>query len=103
MLLALTSNMRLSLSLGSAYSMLALTYAGLTFPVMGMGHLGQILAGTFPFTYWLKILVGQSLRGEPVSHAIAPMFSLWAFILVGFLFAPLLKYMLLNKKRWGKI
>ena len=103
MLLALTSNMRLSLSLGSAYSMLALTYAGLTFPVSGMGHLGQVLSGAFPFTYWLKILVSQSLRGEPAAHAVLPMFSLWAFILTGLLFAPLLKYMLLNKKRWGKI
>ncbi|HEY4788435.1 MAG TPA: ABC transporter permease [Bacteroidales bacterium] len=103
MLLALTSNMRLSLSLGSAYSMLALTYSGLTFPIIGMSHLGQIIAGAFPFTYWLKILVSQSLRGEPAANGIWPMFSLWIFILLGFLFIPLLKYMLLNKKRWGKI
>lgn len=103
MLLALTSNMRLSMSLGSAYSMLALTYSGLTFPIMGMSHLGQIIASAFPFTYWLKILVSQSLRGEPAAHALWPMFSLWVFILLGLLFIPLLKYMLLNKKRWGKI
>jgi hypothetical protein len=103
MLLALTSNMRLSMSLGSAYSMLALTYSGLTFPIMGMSHLGQIIASAFPFTYWLKILVSQSLRGEPAANAVWPMFSLWVFILLGLLFIPLLKYMLLNKKRWGKI
>ncbi len=103
MLLALTSNMRLSLSLGSAYCMLALTYSGLTFPIMGMSHLGQVISGAFPFTYWLKILVGQSLRGEPAANAIWPMFSLWIFILLGILFIPLLKYMMLNKKRWGKI
>jgi ABC-2 type transport system permease protein len=103
MLLALTSNMRLSLSLGSAYCMLALTYSGLTFPIMGMSHLGQMISGAFPFTYWLKILVGQSLRGEPAANAIWPMFSLWVFILLGILFIPLLKYMMLNKKRWGKI
>jgi ABC-2 type transport system permease protein len=103
MLLALTSNMRLSLSLGSAYCMLALTYSGLTFPIMGMSHLGQMISGAFPFTYWLKILVGKSLRGEPAANAIWPMFSLWVFILLGILFIPLLKYMMLNKKRWGKI
>lgn len=103
MLLALTSNMRLSLSLGSAYSMLALTYSGLTFPIMGMSHLGQVIAGAFPFTYWIKILISQSLRGEPAANAIWLMFSLWIFILLGLLFVPLLKYMLMNKKRWGKI
>jgi len=103
MLVALTSNLRLSLSLGSAYSMLALTYSGLTFPIMGMSNLGQIIAGAFPYTYWLKILIGQSLRGEPATNGIWPMFSIWIFILMGLMFIPMLKYMLLNKKRWGKI
>jgi ABC-2 type transport system permease protein len=103
MLLALTSNLRLSLSLGSAYCMLALTYSGLTFPAMGMSPLGQVISGAFPYTYWLKILIGQSLRGEQAYHSIWPMFSLWVFILLGILFSPMLKYMMLNKKRWGKI
>lgn len=103
LLLAITSNMRLSLSLGSAYSMLALTYSGLTFPAFGMAKISQILVAFFPYTYWLKILVGQSLRSEPASNAVWPMYSLWCFIIVGALFIPLLKYMLLNKKRWGKI
>jgi len=102
MLVALTSNLRLSLSLGSAYSMLALTYSGLTFPIMGMSHLGQIIAGAFPYTYWLKILISQSLRGEPAANVIWPMISLWVFILMGLLFSPLLKYKLLNQKHWGK-
>jgi len=102
-LLAVTSNMRLSLSLGSGYCMLALTYSGLTFPLMGMAHISQVFAGIFPYTYWLKILVSQSLRGEPASNGIWQMYPLWIFIIIGALFIPLLKYMLLNKKRWHKI
>jgi ABC-2 type transport system permease protein len=102
-LLAVTSNMRLSLSLGSAYSMLALTYSGLTFPLMGMAHISQIIAGFFPYTYWLRILVSQSLRGEPAANGIWQMFPLWIFIFIGALFIPLLKYMMLNKNRWHKI
>lgn len=103
LLLALTSNMRLSLSLGSAYSMLALTFSGLTFPVSGMAHISQVFSSLFPYTYWLKILIGQSLRGEPVFYAVKPMYCLVLFIAAGALFMPLLKYMLLNKNRWGKI
>lgn len=102
MMIALTANLRLSLSLGSAYSMLALTYSGLTFPIMGMSHLGQIVAGLFPYTYWLKIIVSQSLRGEAPANGIWPMFSIWIFIITGLLFIPLLKYKLLLQKHWGK-
>jgi ABC-2 type transport system permease protein len=102
-MLALTSNMRLSLSLGSAYSMLAFTYSGLSFPAFGMSLGSQIVSSLFPYTYWLRILIGQSLRGEPASNTVAPMYALWAFIVFGALFIPMLKYMLLNKHRWGKI
>lgn len=101
-LLGLFSNLRLCLSLGSAYSMLALTYSGLTFPIAGMPAFGQAFAAVFPFTYWLKIFVSQSLRGEPTANSIAPMYALWAFIILGILFIPRLKHLLLNKEHWGK-
>jgi ABC-2 type transport system permease protein len=103
LLLALTSNLRLSLSLGSAYSMLALTYSGLTFPTMAMAKVSQVIAGLFPYTYWIKILVSQSLRGEPAANGLKYMYGLWVFILLGLLFTPLLRYRLLDKKQWGKI
>ncbi|MEI6697348.1 MAG: ABC transporter permease, partial [Bacteroidota bacterium] len=101
-LLGLFSNLRLCLSVGSAYSMLALTYSGLTFPVTAMPAFAQAFANIFPFTYWLKIFVGQTLRGEPAANSIAPMYVLWAFILLGMLFIPRLKHLLLNKEHWGK-
>ena len=102
-LVALTSNMRLSLSLGSAYGMLALTYCGLTFPAVGMPIVAKAFSGIFPFTYWIKILIGQSLRGEPTVNHIIPRYDLCLFIILGALLIPRLKYMMLNKKRWGKI
>ncbi len=101
-MLGLFSNLRLCLSVGSAYSMLALTYSGLTFPVTAMPAFAQAFANIFPFTYWLKIFVGQTLRGEPAANSIAPMYVLWAFILLGMLFIPRLKHLLLNKEHWGK-
>lgn len=101
-LVSLTTNMRLAMSLGSAYCMLALTFSGLTFPASGMPAIGQSFSAIFPYTYWIKIFLGQSLRGEPASSAILPMPAMMLFIVLGILFIPRLKYMVLNKKRWGK-
>ena len=101
--LGLFSNMRLSMSIASAYSMLAITFSGLSFPVCGMPAFGQAFSAVFPFTYWLRILVSQSLRGEPTINGIIPMVALVAFMVLGALFVPRLKCMLLNEKRWGKI
>jgi len=98
-----TSNMRLSLSLGSAYAMLALTYSGLTFPVAGMSTFSQAFARIFPFTYWIKILISQSLRGEPVHHVIIPILFLLIFIGFGLLFVPRFQHVLMKRNRWGKI
>lgn len=100
--LGLFSNLRLSLSIGSAYCMLALTYSGLTFPEFGMPAFGQAIAGIFPFTYWLKIFIGQTLRGEPAFYGIYPMYALMAFIALGLLFIPRLKHLLQNEHHWGK-
>jgi ABC-2 type transport system permease protein len=102
-LLALTSNLRLCLSLGSAYSMLGLTYSGLTFPVFAMSGFSQVFSAIFPFTYWTRLLISQSLRGEPMSQALVPMLYLIFFIVLGMLFLPLLKSVMLNRRRWGKI
>jgi ABC-2 type transport system permease protein len=101
-LVGLTGNLRLSLSLGSGYSMLALTYSGLTFPAIGMPIIGQILTYVFPYTFWLKILMGQSLRGEPTINMLAPMFALILFMGLGLALIPRLKYMLLQPEHWGK-
>lgn len=100
---SITSNLRLSLALGTAYSMLGISYSGLTFPVFGMSAFSQVFASIFPNTYWTKLLLSQSLRGEPVNHALIPLLVLLIFIAFGLLFLPLLRYMMLNRKRWGKI
>lgn len=101
-LVSLTTNMRLAMSLASAYCMLALTFSGLTFPAMGMPAFAQAFSLIFPYTYWLGILMGQSLRGESAAQGLMPVYAMSLFIILGLLFIPRLKYMLLNKRRWGK-
>lgn len=100
--LNLTSNMRLSLSLGSAYSMMALTFSGLTFPAMGMPLIAKIFSWIFPYTFWLKVLISQSLRNEPLLEVVPQLFVLILFIFSGILSFKGMKKKLSESKYWGK-
>jgi len=100
--LNLTSNMRLSLSLGSAYTMMALTFSGLTFPAIGMPLIAKIFSWIFPYSFWLKILLGQSLRNEPLIEIVPQLFVLLLFIFSGILSFKGMKLKLSNSKYWGK-
>lgn len=98
----LTTNMRLSMALSSAYSMLSITYCGLTFPLFGMPAFSKAFSMLFPFSWFLKILVGQSLRGEPTTDTLLPVVVMTSFILLGLAMIPRINLMLYNEKRWGK-
>ncbi|MBI9055834.1 MAG: ABC transporter permease [Bacteroidales bacterium] len=100
--LNITANMRLSLSLGSAYTMMALTFSGLTFPTMAMPLIAKVFSWIFPYTFWLKIFVGQSIRNEPLFEIIPYIIILVAFILSGVLSFKGMKKKLSDSKYWGK-
>ncbi|MCE1199600.1 MAG: ABC transporter permease [Marinilabiliales bacterium] len=97
--LSLTINLRLTLSLGSAYTMMALTFSGLTFPAMGMTLVAKIFAVIFPYNFWLKIFLSQSLRGEPVDETLWPLFVLTLFIWLGVASLPFFKRRF-HDERW---
>ncbi|MEI7727062.1 MAG: ABC transporter permease [Bacteroidota bacterium] len=102
-MVTLTRNLRLALSLASAYTMLAITFAGLTFPAFGMPSVAQIFSRIFPFTYWLEVFVGQTLRGEPMANGIIQIWIMVIFIAAGLCMIPRFKYLLNHKQSWGKI
>jgi ABC-2 type transport system permease protein len=102
-IVSLARNLRLALSVASAYTMLALTYAGLTYPLFGMPFIARVISRIFPFTYWLELFTGQSLRGEPVANGLVQMFFLGGFILLGSCLIPRLKYLLKTEEHWGRI
>jgi ABC-2 type transport system permease protein len=102
-IITLTRNLRLGLSVASAYTMLALTYAGLTYPLFGMPVIAKVISRIFPFTYWLELFTGQSLRGEPIACGLIQLFYLCGFIFLGTCLIPRLKYILETKKFWGRI
>ena len=55
-------NVRLSLSLGAAYSSLAFSFAGLTFPTIAMSKSLQYFSEIFPYTHYLKIYIPNSFN-----------------------------------------
>ena len=100
---SLMKNMRLALSIASAYTMLAITYAGFTFPLFGMPAVAKVFSRIFPFSYWLELFSGQTLRGEPAANALIQLFFISLFILAGAFFAPRLKYIVSTSEYRGKI
>jgi ABC-2 type transport system permease protein len=103
LLVSVTANLRLGLSLASAYSMMALTFSGLTFPQFSMPLAARIFSYFFPFTYWTKIFISQAMRGEAIVHAFIPLASFVVFILLAVCFLPRMKSLLKEEKFWGKI
>jgi len=103
LLVAVTANLRLALSLASAYSMMALTFSGLTYPQFAMPVLAKVFSYLFPFTQWVKIFISQAIRGEEVVHAIIPMSIYVLFIVLAVCFLPRMKRVLKEERFWGKI
>jgi ABC-2 type transport system permease protein len=100
--IAITSNMRLSLSLGSAYTMMALTFSGLTFPTLAMPIIAKLFSMIFPYTFWLKIFLSQTLRGEPLIETVSSFLFFLVFIIGGILALPKVKLQLSDSKYWGR-
>ena len=97
-----TSNLRLALSLASAYSMMSVTFSGLTFPLEAMPKVAQGFATIFPFTWWEKLVVSQSFRGAPLAEALPYVCYLLVFQLLALLFIRTYKRHLSNPSCWGK-
>lgn len=103
LLVSVTANLRLGLSLASAYAMMALTFSGLTFPQFAMPVVAQGFSCMFPFTYWVKIFISQAIRGEEVIHGFIHLAAFLLFILLSVSFLPRLKRLLKDEKYWGKV
>ena len=100
--LAITANMRLALSFGGGYSVLAFTFSGLTFPTMAMAPALQWFSCLFPFTFYMKAFVDQSLRGAPAFVSMPDIAYMVIFWILPVLLLPRLKRECLDSKYWGR-
>jgi len=67
-----------------------------------MPKIARIFACFFPFTWWEKLLISQSLRGAPTKEALIYICYILVFLLVSVCFLPIYKKYLGNEKYWGK-
>jgi len=96
-------NMRLSLSLGAAYSSLAFSFAGLTFPAIAMSKPLQYFSEIFPYTHYLTIYINEAMKGLDLRYSLVNFWALSVFIMLPFLLIPRLRMFLTQAKYWGKL
>jgi len=100
-IISIFPNVRLSLSLGAAYSSLAFSFAGLTFPTIAMGEVMQGFSKIFPYTHYLKIYINEAMKGLDLIYSLQSFWILSGFIALPFFLIPRLRMFLTDKKYWG--
>lgn len=103
LIVSLVANLRLSLSLGGGYSVLAFTFSGLTFPIMAMYPAMRAMSRFFPFTYYTDLFVDQMLRGAPAVCSLPDLGALALFVVVPLLCLPRLRRVCTEEKFWGRV
>ena len=101
--LSVTSNLRLALSIGSAYAMMSLSFSGLTFPTIGMPLAARLFSYLFPNTFWIEIFMSQTIRIQPLSTIVLPFSAFLIFILGALPAFPLMAKRYSNSVYWGRI
>ena len=103
LIVSLLANLRLSLSIGGGYSVLAFTFSGLTFPIMAMWEPMQWVSKIFPFTFYTDIFVDQMLRGTPWVYSLPDLGYMMLFVVLPLLCLPRLKRVCTEEKFWGRL
>ena len=101
-IIATTADMRLAMSLGGGYSVMAFSLSGLTFPAMAMHKTMQWFGHLFPFTYFTEIMIDQALRGAPTGNSLTQLSYMMIFLLLPLTTARGLKRIINDKKYWGR-
>lgn len=101
-IIALVSNLRLSLSLGGGFCVLAFTFSGLTFPTMAMYPAMQLFSRIFPFTYYTDLFINQALRGAPAVDSIVDLGALAVYLVLPLAVLGRLRTICTNENYWGR-
>ena len=102
-IVTLVSNLRLALSLGGGYSVLAFTFSGLTFPLIAMEWWIKWVSLIFPFTFYTDIFIDQALRGAPVMYSLKNIGYMIIFVVLPVILLPRLKKIATDSRYWGKL
>ena len=97
------ANLRFALSSGAFYTAIAFTFTGLTYPQISMPAGVRYIGEFIPLTHYLRIFIGQSLRGAPIETTFVPFAMLGLFCVIPFLVMPRWRRIVLDHRYWGGI
>ncbi len=102
LLIGLTCNLRMGLSMAGFYTAPAFAYAGQAFPLVAMPAFPQLWASILPLSHWLAIYNQGWLAGAPFAFLVQPVLILVLMTLLPFgLGAWLLKRRAFDPASWG--
>lgn len=101
-LVALSANMRFSLSMAGGLATASLSLCGLTFPSIGMYPVMAALSKILPFTYYVDLFIEQSMRGAPPARSLGDLAAMGCFILLAACFVPRLGRVALDSKYYNR-
>ncbi len=102
-IVAITASLRLSLSLGGGYSVLAFTFSGVTFPTMAMIAWVQPFTMLFPYTFFMRLYINQAVRGVAWWLSMQDIAAMLLFCLLPLLLLGRMKRILVNRKFWCRL
>lgn len=100
---AISGNLRFSLSSGAFYTSLGFTLAGMTYPSIAMPTIMRFYSALLPLRPYLAIVVDQSQRGFPINYDFGYFMWIFALAIFGAIFMPLLKKKMQDETQWYKI
>ena len=75
-------------------------FAGVTYPVMSMPLLAKMYSATLPLSYWVKVMINQSLRQIPIVYDVKSIIALIILMSLGLLALIRIKSLAKDEKRW---
>lgn len=102
LVIALTANLRLALSLGGGYSVMAFTFSGITFPAIAMYGVARIFSKLFPLTYFSELFISQVMRDATFRYDIDNLLYMALFLVVVPLSWRRLRSVVCEDKYWGR-
>ncbi len=82
-----SKSFRESLTYGSGFAAISLSFSGITFPIFGMPKILQWLSQIFPFTHFFELFLDQTQRGFPIFYSIKSIVILVVITIIPLLIA----------------
>jgi ABC-2 type transport system permease protein len=101
--IAAFANLRFALSAGAFYTAIAFTFSGLTFPLIAIPPGVRCIGEFIPLTHYLRIFIGQSLRGAPIDTNYQFFGILVLFCILPAFMIPRWRRMINDHRYWGGI